>query len=256
MTRAHFTAFDCHTHLDFPSFDPDRAQVCERARQSGVDGWVIAGADPQHWDRVVAVADQTGGIAVLGVHPWWTDDATPAHLESLAGRPLRGVGETGLDYARARTETGRNTQKHWLREVLAIARRRNLPVVLHCVRAWPDLVGILKRDGLPQAGGMVHGWTGDPQATRALIRLGLHVSFGPAVTRPRNHKARRSVREVPARQLLVETDCPDQMGAERRGEPADLWRVIGAVAAAREEPEGDIARTCRDNARRLFGLVH
>ena len=59
--------FDAHTHLDYPAFDLDRDAVCRRARAAGIQRWIIAGAHPAHWLRVLACAKETNGYAVLGI---------------------------------------------------------------------------------------------------------------------------------------------------------------------------------------------
>lgn len=250
MARAYSTGFDAHTHLDFPAFDGDRAQVMDRARAAGVDGWVIAGADPAHWPRVIATAAATGGIAVLGLHPWWVEKAdVDAVLADLADALTPdGLGECGLDYARARRDADRDAQRKALRPQLALARERDVPVVLHCVRAYPDLLGILRRDGAPP--GMVHGWTGPPDLVRPFLDLGLYLSFGTAIARP--GKARSAVAAVPDDRLLLETDAPDRPLSGDRGEPADLVAIAAAAAKVRGGSAAEVLSVTGDNARRLF----
>lgn len=246
---------DAHNHLDAPAFDADRSTVIEAARRRGVAWWVICGADPRQWDETLRIADQTGGIAALGVHPWSADSAEEAELDrwlgALSSRPLRIVGEIGLD--RLRSE-GWERQRRAFREQLALARERALPVVLHCVRAYPELLAIVEADGGSPAGGVVHGWSGPPDQVARAVRLGLSVSFGPLVLRDRARKARASVPLVPDDRLLVETDCPDMAppGASR-GEPSDLLAVAEAVAALRGCALDRIAAVTRANAERLVG---
>src|SRR6478609_11762996 len=124
---------DAHTHLDFPEFDPDREQTVDRARAAGVGWWVICGSRHERWDDTERIAAETGGVAVLGVHPWSgaeLDEAALAPiLADLRARDLRAVGEIGLDTLHG----GWADQRRALRDQLAIARERDVPVVLHCV---------------------------------------------------------------------------------------------------------------------------
>ncbi len=228
---------DALTHLDFPSFDRDRAGIVARARASGVTGWVIAGTDPAAWARTLAVARETGGFPALGVHPWWAPrvDLDTAIADLEARRP-QAIGEIGLD----RLKPGWERQQKAFRAQLAVARGLNCPVILHVVRAWADVRAILRRDGLPAAGGMVHGWTGPPAAVPEAEALGLMVSFGRGLLRP--GRSLESSPRVSLDRLLVETD----------GEPAGLVAVVRALAVRRGVEVGEIERVTAANALRLF----
>ncbi len=250
-------SFDAHTHLDFPAFDTDRDEVCARARAAGLSGWAIAGADPAHWDRVQRVARETGAVAALGVHPWWAmqlDEATAAaHLADLRRRAPAAIGETGLDHARARSAEQRARQRVSFRDHLALARELDRPVVLHIVRAYTEALQILRHDGIPAAGGMVHRWSGKHSQVRQVAQMGLHVSFGPELLNSGSLK--ECVKHVPSDKLLFETDAPDvPLAGKPRGEPADIGVVINEAARRRNDDPDWLAAVSGANARRLFGL--
>jgi TatD DNase family protein len=247
-------AFDAHTHLDMPAFDADREAVLARA---GVRGGVICAADPVDWDRVERVGRTIGWVWTLGLHPWWCreldDRAVDGWLAALAARPTPwGIGETGLD-RRAAGDAGMAVQLRALRGHLALARERDVPVVLHVVGAMGEALDVLRADGLPAAGGMVHSWSAPADQVGAAVALGLYVSFSGSVCRSR--RIALAAASVPADRLLVETDAPDQaVEPGARGEPADLPRVAAAVAAARGASTEAVLAVGEANARRLFRL--
>ncbi|MEQ1505393.1 MAG: TatD family hydrolase [Myxococcota bacterium] len=247
---------DAHTHLDFAEFDADRDAVVARARAAGVATFVVCGSDPDRWDHAAAIARAHGGVAALGIHPWTASgldaDGLAPWLDRL--RAWTGpIGEIGLDALWATDDVARANQRRAVREQLALARDRDAVVVLHCVRAYPELLALAVRDGLPRAGGMVHAWSGPPELVPRALALGLHLSFGPMILRDRARKARASVREVPADRLLVETDCPNMLPpGETRGEPSHLPRVVAELAALRGEDPAAIAAITAQNARRLL----
>ena len=258
MARAYSKGFDALTHLDFPAFDGDREAVRSRALAAGVMGWAVAGADPTQWDRLEEIVSRHGGLALLGVHPWWAADLDPSalspFLEDLARRPLaHGLGECGLDHHRSRDPASRARQRHAFRAQLALARERDVPVVIHCVRAFGPLLRLCAADGLPAAGGVIHGWSGPPDLVAEALGLGLHLSFGPQILRDRARRARASLAAVPADRLLLETDCPDQAPPGiPRGEPAHLREVAREAAAIRDTRPETLWSITGDNARRLF----
>lgn len=232
---AGMSAFDAHTHLDAAVFLADLDGIVDRAHAAGVTGWAVAGSDPAGWSRVLDVADRTGGIATLGLHPWWVDRGTPDEVDAALQRlpdllTPHGLGEIGLDHHTARDDQARARQLAAFRHQLALARERDLPVVLHCVRAWSELVGWLRRDGLPRAGGLLHGFTGSAQTATELQGLGLHLGVGRAALGRGAPRLLETLRQaVLAENLVLETDGPWPDG---RGEPADLVEVAMNVASA------------------------
>jgi TatD DNase family protein len=258
MTQSLQDGFDCHTHLDFPCFEPDREQVVTRARKAGVTRWTIAATEPKYWARVMRVARQTGGTPLLGIHPWWADTIEEHTLEStlntLANHPgVCGIGEIGLDYHRAPPGPQRAHQQAVFRAQLALARERDWPVVIHCVRAWNDMLQILRSDGLAAVGGLLHGWAGSPQAVTETLNLNICLSFGSAIAHPYRKKARASLQATPLHQLCLETDSPDQpLPGQLRSEPAHLPQIAAIAADLKECSVEQLWKHCGENARSLW----
>ncbi len=245
---------DAHTHLDFEAFDADRDAVLARARAAGVGGFVVAGADPASWARAHRVGRAIGAAVCLGLHPWWVRTEAEARqaVARLADLPdLDGIGETGLDHARARRDDERAVQRAALAAHVELAHRRGLPLVLHVVRAHRDALGILAALDVPAAGGMVHGWSAGPEWVGPALDLGLHLSFGTDLLR--SARVRDALRHVPDERLLLETDCPDRpIGGADRGEPAHLPHIAARAAEIRGTTASALLALCGDNARRLF----
>jgi TatD DNase family protein len=248
--------FDAHVHLDFPEYDLDRDAVLARARAAGVTGFLICGSDPDRWALGRQLCRDHGGASFLGVHPWHAaelDQVDDLVADLLALAP-DGIGEIGLDRLHGRTPLAWERQQRHLRAQLAVARERNLPVVLHGVRAWPELLTIAEKDGLPDAGGMCHAWTGAPDQLVRADRLGLLVSFGPAILYDRARKARQSAAAAPGSRLVVETDGPNMKPpGEVRGEPAHLPLVVAELARLRGEDPVALAAATDDRVRRWLG---
>ncbi len=252
--------FDAHCHLDLLA-DPPRAWA--EARAAGVCGALVAGVDPPGWAAQARLAATLPGLhCALGLHPWRTDLAAPALDDVLAALAPRlasaaAVGETGLDRSPGMPPWPR--QLRAFRAQLALARTLDRPVVLHVVRAHAEALAVVDGDGLPAAGGMVHGFTGSAELAREWSRRGLMLSLGGPATWTVGARRRRGIAAIPEDALLVETDAPDQppaaaRAARRPGAPAMLGAVVDAVARLRGcAPETTAATTAR-NARRLLGL--
>jgi TatD DNase family protein len=243
---------DAHCHLQDPRLAADLEGVLARARAAGVSAMVCCGTRESDWDRVVDLARaRPEVIPMAGLHPWYAGEAGPgweARLEAAFDAGC-GAGECGLDFSEGRPPAA--LQEEVLRVQVRLAIRRDLPLALHCVKAADRLEGILRETGLPRAGGLVHAFSGDPATARRFLALGLHLSFGGALTRPGAKRATASFREADADRILLETDSPDltPSGVEPPNEPANLARVAAAAAALRGE---EAPARAFANARALF----
>jgi TatD DNase family protein len=164
-----------------------------------------------------------------------------------------GIGELGLDYARAKDPAAREHQARVFRAQLALSRELELPIVIHCVRAYEEIFRLLKADGISRRGGMIHGWSGHPDALPTAQALGLMISFSSLFTRSK--KVAQAARQTPIDGLLLETDSPDQpLEAGTRNEPAALVDIAQRLAELRAESARELLQAGLDNATRLFGL--
>lgn len=256
---------DAHCHLDDPGLVPER--VVAEARAVGVSDIVMAGVDATGWRAQRALAERFAGVhTVFGIHPQVVPAVACEALEAayvaleqaiVAARPVA-LGETGLDRLSPATKSSYDTQVLAFREQLRLARRFELPVVLHLLRADEGALRILKEEKLPAAGGVVHSFSGSADFARQLLALGLHLSFAGTLTFPQSRRLREAAAACPRDRLLVETDTPDQTPVPHRGErnrPALLPLVVEALAAVRGWSGAETAAITADNARRLFGLA-
>jgi TatD DNase family protein len=253
-------AFDAHCHLEHEAFEGDVDFVIDEARALGVERIHVPGFSPATWPRAGALSRE-GIVRGVGLHPWWVDAVTDADVDDglarlssmLAREDVCSVGEIGLDRARDRKRSIARQERAFLAQ-LELARAHALPIVLHVVSAHGRVLELLERASSTHSG-LVHGFTGAPEIATRYVGLGLHVSFGPAITRTDARRARASAGAVPDARLLVETDAPDQAVEGRvgqRGEPSALGGVISALAVIRGQSPDDIAAIAYENASRLF----
>ncbi len=236
----------------------------ERARRAGVQAVLVPGVEPEQWARARAMFRPSGVELrfAVGIHPQAVDadgrEATRDALDALEGWVERlgaaAIGELGWDTTVA--AAGLRRQKEVAAVQLALARALDLPIILHVVGAHGAALEELARCGPFPAGGVVHAYSGAPELVPRYLELGLHLSFGPSITRPNARRPVESAAATPLERLLVETDGPDQYPAGhagRRGEPKDVVQVIEALARARHERAERIAEATAANAERLFG---
>lgn len=255
---------DSHVHLDLPQFDPDRDAVVRRAREADIDLLLAIGRASAERDSVAKTLDlaarNDGVLAAVGVHPHDARAAEPELLQEVrrAFSHPKAVfwGEIGLDYHYRNSPPDR--QREAFRAQLRLAGELDLPIVMHCRDAWPDLIAILKEEsGGRRFRGIMHNFTGDPEFARLCIDLGLLISFSGIITFQGSGKIREAARTLRLDQVLVETDAPYVAPAPHRGrrnEPSYLQDVVQGLAQAMDVSVEDIERNTTRNFRRLAGL--
>ena len=257
---------DTHAHLDAPELAHDVDAVREQARAQGVVHCVLPAVERSNWDSVRLLAHRHGDSYALGIHPLYTGRAQDEDLELLAHTlqqhradpRLVAVGEIGLDYFVPGLDAER--QQHFYRAQLVLARRFDMPVILHVRRSADQLLKVLRQ--VKVRGGIAHAFNGSLQQAQAFVALGFKLGFGGAVTYDRALQLRRLATELPLGSLVMETDSPDipphwlyTTAAERaqgqpqgRNTPAELPRIAQVVADLRGMAVADLAQVTTANA--------
>jgi TatD DNase family protein len=262
---ASLPVFDSHAHLqDARIADP--AAVWARARAAGVKRALLAGVDAADWERQAALQHLEGISCSVGIHPQVVDALSPPErsnqldaLERVLAerRPsVVALGEIGMDGVGSRRATY-GPQAELFEAQLRLAREYDLPVILHILRAHEEALKVLDRVGLPEAGGVVHSYSGSAELVPRYVEHGLVLSFSGSVTWHDSGRAARAVRACPLDRLLVETDSPDQTPKAHRpdpNEPAFLSDVVRVVAELRGSTAEEIAEVTARNACRTFRL--
>jgi TatD DNase family protein len=254
---------DTHCHLADEVFEADLEQVVARAREAGLTGAVciLAAGDADEARRATRVRELWPSVGfAVGVHPHQAhqcadrpDQADVWIREATGQRDIVAVGEIGLDYHY--DFSPRDVQQMVFTAQLAIARARDLPVVIHTREADDDTFSILAREaeGLK---GVFHCFTGGVDRARRALDLGFHLSLAGILTFPKATDLHEVAAFVPLDRLLLETDSPFLAPVPYRGkrnEPAHVSRVAERLAALRGADHAAIVDATTRNALQLFG---
>lgn len=253
---------DTHVHFDTFAAAGDADGLIARAVAAGVTRMIAIGGNPAANRLAVdlAAANPDRLRAVVGfdrdqVHV----SSSREELAQLVALPqVVGIGESGLDYHYEPHTAAQ--QQDLLREMLALARERRLPVVLHNRDSDDDMVRLLEEHAAGWPGeadriGVLHCYTGGWPMAERLLELGFHISFSGIVTFRNADPLRDVAKRVPAHRLLVETDAPYLAPVPCRGrtnEPALVKHVVDLLASLRGVQADDLAQQTSANAARLF----
>lgn len=250
---------DTHCHLDEDTFTLELDEIVQRAIDAGVTAMLTIGTTADSSRRAVELAAKYPQVyAVVGIQPNYTAEAKPddwGSIEKLASEPkVVGVGETGLD--RYWDYAPMEIQRDYFDRHLDLARRRDLPFVVHCREAEADIVDQLRQAA--QQGplrGVMHSFTGSSETAQACLDLGMFLSFAGMLTYKRNDALRRVTATVPLERILIETDAPYLAPLPMRGkrnEPSHVRFTAKCVADVRGLTLDEVAAATTENARELF----
>ncbi len=255
-----FQLIDTHCHLDMESFTDDIDLVIKNGLQVGVKRIITIGIDLNSSRKAVQLANQYPSVfATVGVHPHGADkviDQDFITIGELAGHEkVIGYGEIGLDYARM--YAAKEKQKEIFNRQLIMAKKLNLPVIIHDRDAHADTLHALNTLAPFPAGGVMHCFSGNLDFASQIIELGFFISIPGIVTFKNAPSLHEVARQIPSDNLLLETDAPFLAPVPYRGkrnEPAHIIHTAARVAELRGISIKELAEITWRNAEKLFGI--
>ena len=186
------------------------------------------------------------------------DDALEATLrERLADPRVAAVGEIGLDFHY--DFSPRDDQRRAFRRQLQVAKECGLPVILHVREAHDEALVIMREEGWPEAGTLLHCFNLDWGTLEPWVEAGCYVAFGGPLTFKKADETREAATQVPLNRLLTETDAPYMTPEPLRGMMCGPEHVVFTAERLAEVcgcapgvERADFLRTIRGNARDLL----
>ncbi|MBF0775131.1 TatD family deoxyribonuclease [Mammaliicoccus sciuri] len=251
---------DTHVHLNADQYDEDLQEVIDRALEEGIDRMFVVGFDTNTIERTMKLIDQYDFIyGIIGWHPVDAIDCTEERLqwiEELSKHPkIIGIGEMGLDYHWDKSP--KDIQKEVFRKQIALAKRVQLPIIIHNREATQDCVDILKEENASEVGGIMHSFSGSNEIADEILKMNFYISLGGPVTFKNAKQPKEVAQHVPLDRLLVETDAPYLSPHPYRGkrnEPARVKLVAEQIAELRGISYEEVCKATTENAERLFEL--
>jgi len=239
----------------------DVDDVIARAVENGLEAMITVGTTAASSRLCVELAERYPAVfAAVGIQPNYVAEAQPGDwdtIEELARHPkVVAIGETGLDRYWDFTPLG--LQREFFLRHIELARRCDLPFIVHCREAEADVVAVLREAAaVSPLRGVMHSFSGDAATAKVCLALGLHLSFSGMLTYKKNEPLRDLARQTPANRLLIETDAPYLAPSPNRGkrnEPSYLRYTAARLGEVRGVSADQAATLTADNARSLFGL--
>lgn len=252
--------FETHAHYDDEAFDEDRFALIESFEKNGIGTVVNATASKITVEKSMELAHKYPFVyTTVGVHPSdcaEMDEAELKWLEEMCADPKAvAVGEIGLDYHY--DEPLPDVQKKWFEAQIELARKVNLPTIIHSRDAAKDTLDIMKSLHTEEIGGDIHCFSYSKEIAREYLNMGFYIGVGGVITFKNGKKLREVVEYAPIEQIVIETDSPylsPEPFRGKRNSSLNLTYVVDKLAEIKGLDRDKIIEITEANARKLYRL--
>lgn len=254
-----FATIDSHCHLNDLKYEGEVDQIVSNFLSAGVEKVICVGCDPISNKRAKEIAQQYDSVYyTVGIHP---DDCKTYNKNEIEDyliekdHKLVAVGEIGLDYFH--NKDNKAEQIAVFEEQIELAKKHQLPIVIHCRDAYGDTLEILKKHAQFEYGAVMHCYSGSWDFAKELLRLSIKFSFTGSVTFKNAKNLHEVASKLPLDSFFFETDSPylaPEPNRGKRNEPKNVFDVARFVANLREMPVDELIAITDQNAKKFFNF--
>lgn len=250
---------DSHCHLNDNQYVGEVDKIVNNFLLAGIQKAICVGCDPISNKKAKEIASQFESVFyTVGIHPDDCSKYNQTEIEEYLkanDKKLVAVGEIGLDYFH--NKENKKEQIMVFESQIELAKKYNLPIVVHCRDAYGDMLEVLKRN-YPFSNGLVmHCYSGSWEFAKELLRLGVKFSFTGTVTYKNAKNIQEVVSNLPLDSFFFETDSPYLTPTPFRGkrnEPKFVEEIYKFVADLRGISLKEMEGIADKNAREFFKL--
>lgn len=251
---------DTHTHLYSEAFDEDRNLVVENAIKNGVERFFIPAIDSTYTQSMLELekAYPENMFLMSGLHPTHVKENYQeeiSHIEEMLSKhKYYAIGEIGIDLYWDKTFL--KEQQTAFRGQIKIAKKNNLPIVIHCRDAFDEVFEILEQEKGADLYGIFHCFTGTFEQAKKAISYNMKLGIGGVVTF-KNGKIDTFLNEISLSNIVLETDAPYLAPVPYRGkrnESLYLLQILEKLEIVYGVSKKRIAEITTQNSKDIFGI--
>ena len=250
---------DTHAHYDDEQFDTDRDELLKSMHDGGIGLIVNAASTLESWGKIQRLTEEYPFVyGAVGIHPDEAGTLTEEHMSEMERlldlEKIVAVGEIGLDYYW--DNESHDVQKKWFIRQLELAKKKDMPVIIHSREAAADTMEIMRG----YASGMravIHCYSYSVEMAREYVKMGYYIGIGGVVTFKNAKKLVNVVKEIPLTSIVLETDCPYLAPVPYRGKRNSslyLPYVADKIAEIKGVNIEEVVRQTEENSRMLYDL--
>lgn len=251
---------DTHVHLYSEEFDQDRSAVIEAAMKKGVKRFFLPAIDSAYTESMLQLEKQYPESVFLmtGLHPTHVKSNFKEELEhveqNLLNHRYYAVGEIGIDLYWDTSTL--KWQQEAFRQQIRLAKKHQLPIVIHCREAFEQIFEILEEEKDTNLRGIFHCFTGTLEQAHKAISYNMKLGIGGVVTF-KNGKIDKFIHQIDLEHVVLETDAPYLAPVPYRGkrnESSYITEVLAKLSEVYELSSETIAGITTENSRKVFGI--
>lgn len=247
---------DTHCHVLKEEMD-NYLDIIEECNSKDIS-MIINGYDNKSNKEVIELANKYSNVySAIGLNYDGINNFTDKDLEDfeelLKNNKVNAIGEIGLDYYW--TKDNSEKQVYFFKKQLELAKKYDLPVIVHSRKASQEVFDIIKESGVRK--GSMHCYSGSVEMAKEFIKLGFLIGLDGPITYSNNVKGIELVKEIPLENLLLETDSPYLSPEPNRGKqnsPLNLIYIANKVADIKGISIDEVIEKTTNNAKELFNL--
>ncbi|MDR0559738.1 MAG: TatD family hydrolase [Prevotellaceae bacterium] len=252
---------DTHAHLYSEQFDGDRDEVIQRAIAANVTKFIVPSTDSDSFDSMKKLCDAYPDVCfpAAGLHPTSVKENFENELSFVEKRLSDGkfcaVGEIGVDcyWSTDFIEYQRIAFEYQIN----LAKKFDLPVIIHAREAFHEIFTILDRIFTPNIRGVFHSFSGTAADYFKIMEYGtFKIGVGGVVTF-KNSNLPQIIESVPLTDIVLETDAPYLAPSPYRGkrnESSHIPLIAQKIAEIKKISLEDVDRITSETAQTLFVL--
>ena len=249
---------DSHCHLYYEPYIKDIKGTINECKKNNITKLLTIGIDIETSKKNIEIANEYREIyCTIGIHPNSTTDAKKEDLLELStmikkSNKIIGLGETGLDYYR---DFDKKLQFFYFEEQIKIAKKFNLPVVIHTRDAEDDTYSILKKYSDANLKFIIHCFSGSIEFATKCIDLGGYISFSGNITFKNAENIRAACKQIDIKKILIETDSPYLSPHPFRGKknhPANVRFVCNEISKIKDINTNIVSKITTNNFNSIF----
>lgn len=254
--------FDSHAHYDDEQFDGDREELLRSLPSKGVCAVINCASDLKSSATSAELSEKYPFFwCACGVHPHEAEkELKTADINEIEKRIVNfaekkkcvAIGEIGIDYHY--DFSPRELQKELFELQLKLSKELDLPVIVHDREAHEDTMTLLKKY---RPKGVVHCFSGSVEMAREVLKLGMYIGLGGAVTFKNAKKPVAVAAATDIDRILLETDCPYMAPVPFRGTRCSSDMIAYSaqtIASVKNMDVQTLVDAATENTKRLFGI--
>lgn len=250
---------DSHAHITDDNVYENIDEIIERAKRLNVTKIINICSNKESLDKGILLKEKYESIyltAATSPHDVEKEgeDFFPLVEDACINKKIIAIGETGLDYFYEYSK--KEIQKKFFIKYLLLAKKFNLPVIIHVRDAFLDLFSIAD-EFYQNKKALLHCFTGNESEAKEALSRGWYISFSGIVTFKKSENLRKVVKEIPMDKILIETDSPYLSPESKRGkrnEPSNVIEIAEFIAKIKNLSLKEVAKITYANTINFFSI--